>query len=109
MKKFSANQIVKGKKAGFFIVLGYRLLNGREVVQVKCYDQKTGQTSPGEIALGEDELCEVFFNPRQGYNSFYGEEVSLKSNGEVVSRDGFVIDDLSKHSQLKLKNVIDGF
>lgn len=60
MKKFAVNQIVKGKVAGFFVVLGYRILNGRELVQVKCYDPKSGKTLPGEMAFDEDALCEVY-------------------------------------------------
>lgn len=108
MKKFAVNQIVKGKVAGFFVVLGYRILNGRELVQVKCYDPKSGETSPGEMAFDEDALCEVNHNPRTGYNSFYGEVVSIRSNGEVVA-GGFVIDNLWTAGPLKLKNVTEGF
>jgi hypothetical protein len=58
--KFSINQIVKGKVAGYFVVLGYRVINGREFVQVKCYDPKTGLTSPGEMAFDEASLTEVY-------------------------------------------------
>lgn len=57
--QFAVNQIVKGKVAGFFVVLGYRILNGRRLVQVKCYDPKTGLTSPGEMAFDEASLTEV--------------------------------------------------
>ncbi len=108
MNKFSVNQIVKGKVCGFFVVLGYRELNGRTLVQVKPYNPETGETSRGEMAFDEEALCEVFFNPRSGYNSFYGEVVGIKSNGEVIA-DGFVIDNLSKATSLKLKNVMAGF
>lgn len=59
MNKFSVNQIVKGKVCGFFVVLGYRMLNGRQMVQVKPYNPETGETSRGEMALDEDALCEV--------------------------------------------------
>lgn len=56
MKKFHVNQIVKGKVAGFFIVLGYRQLNGRDFVQVKRYCQETKTALVGELALEEDKL-----------------------------------------------------
>ena len=59
MKKFNVNQIVKGKVCGYIIVLGYRVLNGREFVQVKPYCDKTKQALRGEMALEESVLVEV--------------------------------------------------
>lgn len=56
MKKFNVNQIVKGKVAGHFIVLGYREMNGKEFVQVKPYCMKTGKALRGEMALEESAL-----------------------------------------------------
>ena len=54
--KFQVNQIVKGKVAGQFIVLGYRALNGKTFVQVKGYCPKSGQAMRGEMALEESAL-----------------------------------------------------
>lgn len=56
MKKFNANQIVKGKVAGFFVVLGYREIAGKEFVQVKRYCRETGKAARGEMALEESAL-----------------------------------------------------
>lgn len=57
-QKFSVNQIVKGKVAGHFVVLGYRpnAFGDRMLVQVKPYDPKTGAVSRGEMAFEEDSL-----------------------------------------------------
>lgn len=111
--KFSVNQIVKGKVCGFFVVLGYRMLNDRRFVQVKPYNPKTGETSFGEMAFEEDMLLEMNADERfvewHGYNSFYGETVSILNDGSVISTDGFVIDRLDKNNSLKLKNVQEGF
>jgi len=109
--KFSVNQIVKGKVCGFFVVLGYRVLNDRRFVQVKPYNPKTGETSRGEIAFEESALEtieESGFYPRAGYNSFYGEVVTVKQNGEVTAC-GFVIDNLARSNEIKVKNVMAGF
>ena len=59
MNKFSTNQIVKGKGAGFFVVLGYRQLCGEQLVQVKLYNPETGKTARGEMALPESALQSV--------------------------------------------------
>jgi len=59
MNKFNVNQIVKGKVCGFFVVLGYRILNDRTMVQVKPYNPETGECSRGEMAFEEDMLKEV--------------------------------------------------
>ena len=46
------NQIVKGKKAGTFIVLGFRKISGVIYAQVKSVNPNNhNQTSPGEFAL----------------------------------------------------------
>lgn len=113
MKKFDINQIVKGKVCGFFVVLGYRVLNDREMVQVKPYNPETGETSYGEMAFDETSLEAVvtppnIFRKKSGYNSFYGEVVYINKQGEVVA-DGFVIDDLKKASALKIRNIMEGF
>ncbi len=53
---FNTNQIVKGKVAGYFIVLGYRTIAGETLVQVKPYNPQTGKAGRGEMALTEDAL-----------------------------------------------------
>lgn len=46
------NQIVKGKVAGFYVILGFRSINGEEYAQVKEVNpQDFTQTAPGEFAL----------------------------------------------------------
>jgi hypothetical protein len=59
MNRFNVNQIVKGKVAGHFIVLGYRILNDRLMVQVKPYCPVTKQALRGEMALDEASLVEA--------------------------------------------------
>ena len=53
---FNINQIVKGKTAGQFIVLGYRTIAGERLVQVKPYNPATGKAGRGEMAFSEDAL-----------------------------------------------------
>ena len=53
---FNTNQIVKGKAAGTFIVLGYRTVAGEQMVQVKPYNPITGKAGRGEMALPESAL-----------------------------------------------------
>lgn len=55
---FNTNQIVKGK-FGMFIVLGYRTVAGETLVQVKPYNQATGNAGKGEMALSEDCLTAI--------------------------------------------------
>lgn len=45
------NQIVKGKKAGSFVILGFREIGGERYAQVKCYNPETGTVADGEFAL----------------------------------------------------------
>jgi len=52
---FNINQIVKGK-FGQFIVLGYRVIAGEQMVQVKPYNPLTGKAGRGEMALPESAL-----------------------------------------------------
>lgn len=111
MNKFQVNQIVKGKVCGYFVVLAYRWLNERIVVQVKPYNPETGETSHGEMAFDEDALCAVDERvvTHHGYNSFYGEVVTLLNNGEVTAQ-GFVIDRISEQTNhIKFQNVLAGF
>ncbi len=53
---FNINQIVKGKRAGHFIVLGYRTIAGEQLVQVKPYDVISGKAGRGEMAFSENAL-----------------------------------------------------
>ena len=49
---FEVNQIVKGKVAGHFIVLGFRKIGGEDYAQLKCVDPSDyTKTDPGELAL----------------------------------------------------------
>ena len=54
-KMFHTNQIVKAK-FGVFIVLGYRVVAGENLVQVKPYNPQTGKSGRGEIAFPENSL-----------------------------------------------------
>jgi hypothetical protein len=48
---FNINQIVKGKVAGEFIILGFRNIGGEDYVQVKPYSVALGKTGRGELSL----------------------------------------------------------
>lgn len=50
-KMFQINQIVKGQKAGTFVILGFRTIGGEQYAQVKEYDEVTGKARRGEMAL----------------------------------------------------------
>jgi hypothetical protein len=52
---FNTNQIVKAK-FGQFIVLGYRIVAGETLVQVKPYNSITKKSGRGEMALPESAL-----------------------------------------------------
>jgi hypothetical protein len=54
-KMFNTNQIVKAK-FGQFIVLGYRIVAGETLVQVKPYNPTTGKAGRGEMAFPESAL-----------------------------------------------------
>lgn len=47
------NQVVKGIKAGHFIILGFRTMPGEseQYAQVKPYNPATGKAGRGEMAL----------------------------------------------------------
>lgn len=55
---FKTNQIVKAK-FGQFIVLGYRVVAGETLVQVKPYNPVTGKSGKGEMAFEESALQAV--------------------------------------------------
>jgi hypothetical protein len=48
---FQVNQIVKGQRAGTFVILAFRTIGGEQYAQVKEYDSVTGKTRRGEMAL----------------------------------------------------------
>tara|TARA_R110000822_G_scaffold302013_1_gene426115 strand:- start:406 stop:582 length:177 start_codon:yes stop_codon:yes gene_type:complete len=49
---YKINQIVKGIKAGTFVVIGFRSINGEDYAQVKSVNPANFlQTSGGEFAL----------------------------------------------------------
>lgn len=48
---FQANQIVKGQRAGTFVILTLRTVGGEQGAQVKPYDPATGKTGRGEFFL----------------------------------------------------------
>ena len=48
---FSLNQIVLGHKAGVFVILGFRTINGEQWAQLKSYDPSTGRVALGELSL----------------------------------------------------------
>ena len=54
---FEVNQIVKGKVAGHFVVLGLRTIGGEDYAQLKCVDPRDyTKTSVGELALPIEAL-----------------------------------------------------
>lgn len=54
---FNINQIVKGKRAGTFIVLGFRTIGGEQMVQVKPVNPNNhAEVGRGEMALPADAL-----------------------------------------------------
>ena len=54
---FEVNQIVKGKVAGWFVVLGSRDINGQQRYQLKGVNpDNVNDTSPGELWLPEEAL-----------------------------------------------------
>jgi len=58
-RKFSLNEIVKGRVAGTFFVLAYEWREDRWFVRVKECDRVTGKVYPGEMLLTEDALRPV--------------------------------------------------
>lgn len=50
MNNFQVNQIVNGK-FGKFVILAFRTIGGEAYAQVKEYDEVTGKTRRGEMAL----------------------------------------------------------
>ena len=49
---YEVNQIVKGKVAGYFVILGFRKIQGEDYAQLKSVNPKNfAQQAAGEIAL----------------------------------------------------------
>jgi hypothetical protein len=54
---FNVNQIVKGKRAGTFVILGFRTVGGERGAQVKAVNPNNhAETAPGEMFLPLDSL-----------------------------------------------------
>ena len=57
MAHFATNQIVKGERAGTFVVLGYREIGGAAGYQLKAVNPDNhAQHSPGELWLPETAI-----------------------------------------------------
>lgn len=56
---FQVNQIVKGHRAGTFVILGFRAIGGEQYAQLKPYDMESGKTGHGELALPLDAIKTV--------------------------------------------------
>ena len=48
---FSTNQIVRGARAGTFVILGFRLIDGEDHAQVKPVHPTTHAPGRGEFSL----------------------------------------------------------
>lgn len=48
---FQVNQIVRGKVAGHFVILGFRTVGGEDYAQLKSVDPVSGRTMRGELCL----------------------------------------------------------
>lgn len=54
---FQLNQIVKGAKAGTFVIIGFRTIGGEQYAQVKAVNPNDHtQHAAGELALPIDAL-----------------------------------------------------
>lgn len=54
---FQINQIVKGKRAGVFVVLGFRTVGGEQGAQLKAVNPADyTQTAPSELFLPFDAI-----------------------------------------------------
>jgi hypothetical protein len=51
MNSYQVNQIVKGQRAGTFVILGFRTIGGEQYAQVKEVHPVTHQPARGEMAL----------------------------------------------------------
>ena len=54
---FSVNQIVRGHKAGVFVILSFRIgADGERWAMLKEFNEATGKTMPGGLSLPESCL-----------------------------------------------------
>lgn len=54
---YELNQIVKGKNAGTFVIVGFRTIGGEDYAQLKEVNPANhAETAPGEIALPLDAI-----------------------------------------------------
>lgn len=53
---YQINQIVKGAKAGTFVILGFRNIGGEQYAQLKPIDPVTHTPGRGELALPIDAI-----------------------------------------------------
>lgn len=56
---FNVNQIVKGKRAGTFVILGFREIGGEQYAQVKEICPVTNKARRGELALPLDAIVAI--------------------------------------------------
>jgi hypothetical protein len=57
MNSLNVNQIVKGKHAGVFVILGFRTVGGLEYAQLKEVNPANhAEVAPGELCLPADCL-----------------------------------------------------
>lgn len=53
---FQVNQIVKGQRAGTFVILGFRTIGGEQFAQLKEIHPVTHELGRGELALPLDAI-----------------------------------------------------
>ncbi len=54
---FNLNEIVKGKKAGVFVIIGFRTIGGEQYAQLKTVNPANyAEVGKGEMALPIDAL-----------------------------------------------------
>lgn len=57
---FEINQIVKGKRAGTFVILGFHTIGGEQHAKLKAVNPADHtQVAPGELALPVDCLAAI--------------------------------------------------
>lgn len=60
MNNFAINQIVKGKVAGTFVILGFRTIGGESFAQVKAVNPNNfAEKARGEMALPLTALAAI--------------------------------------------------
>lgn len=59
MSNFQINDIVKGRVAGTFKVIGHKNIAGEAFVMLKTYDPATNTVGRGKLALQPEDLVAV--------------------------------------------------